>query len=191
MLADFVALVSEVFPSVNPETAARCLRELSRGDLDPASLFCARVFDFLTQGDVIEPVRFVLTDDDGQELQYSGPGLLISNSCDADHDEHVIFAACYPLDAFLDGRVVDERTIQSNCIFNLLYLPLLGPHEKGLVADLSLLQSHSRTFVSTSLIRGSTTKICSLSQWGFYLLLAKLSIHLMRPEAAEVIRERK
>ena len=190
MLADFVALVSEIFPSVDPGTAARCLRELSRGSFDPKSLFCVRVFESLTQGDLVEPVRFIITDDDGQELYYSGPGILLSNSCDAEHDEHVIFAACYPLEAFVDAHVIDELTIRSNRIFNLLYLPLLGPNQQGLIADLSLLQSHSRSFISSSLIKGTSRKICSLSEWGFYLLLAKLSVHLLRPEAAEVTRGR-
>jgi hypothetical protein len=190
MLAAFVDLVSEIFPSVDPRTAAHCLRQLSRGDFDPASLFRARVFDFLAQGDVIDLVRFATTDDEGQQLDYIGPGLLISNTCDADHEEHVVFAACFPLDAFLEGGIADEPTIRSNCIFNLLYLPLFGPGARGLVVDLGLLQSHSRTYVSRSLFQRAANKLCSLSEWGFYLLLAKLSIHLMRPEAVEVNRGR-
>ena len=188
MLADFITLVSEIFPSVDPKTATRCLTQLARGNFDPASLFRASAFDFLAQGDIIEPVRFVTTDDDGQEYQYSGPGLLISNSCDAEYEEHVIFAACYPLDVLLDGKVADEPTIRSNRIFNLLFLPLLGPNQRGLVTDLSFLQSHSRTFLSRSLFQGTAKKTCSLSDWGFYLLLAKLSVHLVRPETPEVIR---
>ena len=188
MLADFVSLVSEIFPSIDPKTASRYLRQIRLGDFDPAGLFRSMAFDFLAQGDILEPIRFVTTDDSGCEQDYSSLGLLLSNTCDADHEEHVTFAICYPFDLFLSGNIASESDVRSNCIFNLIYLPLIGPEEKGLVVDLSLLQSHSREFVSRTLVQGAARKICSLSDWGFYLLLAKLSVHLMRPETADVNR---
>ncbi len=187
MLADFVRLVSDLFPSADPKTAARCLNQVSRPDFDPSKLFSAH-FDFLAQGDIVAPVSFLTTDEDGGSVEYTGPGLLLSNSCDADHEEHVILAACYPFGLFREENVADENAVRANCIFNLLYIPLLGEDGLGFVCDLSLLQSHSRAFVSRSLHQGTARKLCSLSQWGFYLLLAKLTIHLMRPETAEVVR---
>ena len=190
MLAEFVELVSELFPSVDPKTAARCLGQLTRADFDPGKLFRPEHFDHLTQGDIVDPVQFVTTDEDGGELEYAGPGLLLSNTCDADHEPHVIFAACYPLDLFLGENVTDENTLRSNRVYNLLYLPLLGADSRGVIADLSLVHSHSRGFVSRCLQQGSAIKVCSLSMWGFYLLLAKITIHLMRPEAREVDRGR-
>ncbi len=188
MLTDFIQLVSEIFPSIDPKAATRCLSQLSHRSFDDSQLFCPGKLEYLAQGDVLAPVRFLTTDEDGGELEYTGPGILLSNTCDAEHEEHVIFAACYSYDLFRELAPVDEASLRSNCIFNLLYLPLLGSDGKGLVADLSLLQSHSRAFVTGSLLQGSVTKVSSLSQLGFYLLLAKVTIHLMRPEPAEVLR---
>lgn len=189
MLTDFIELVSEIFPSIDPETATRCLSQISHRSFDDNQLFSTRKFEYLAQGDVMAPVKFVTTDEDGGELEYTGPGMLLSNTCDAEHEEHVVFAACYPYNLFRELSTVDEASLRSNCIFNLLYLPLLGIDGKGLVVDLSLIQSHSRAFISESLLQGRLTKVSSLSQLGFYLFLAKVTIHLMRPEPADVVRK--
>lgn len=191
MLTDFARLVSEIFPSIDPRTASRCLAALARTEFNPARLFRPLAFDFLCQGDIVNPIKFVVTDDDGSETEYEGPGLLLSNTCDAHNEEHLIFAGCYHFDQFLSGNICSEASIKSNCIFNFLYLPLQGEEGRGLVADLSLVQSHSRVFIEKRLLASVTKKLCSLSECGFYLLLAKITIHLLRPETQDVIEMRR
>lgn len=190
MLQAFVGLITELFPSVDPTTATRCLREIADQDIDPARLFLPRPFDHLAQGDIIHPVSFFVGEDDEVTYRYDGPGVVISNTCDAEHDEHVLLAASFPLRVYLENNPTDETTLRSNCIFNLMFLPWVGADGRGIVTDLSWVQTHSRASIISTLRSGAIRKVASLSNIGFYLLLAKLTVHLLRPETEEVLAGR-
>ena len=190
MFEEFVALVSELFPSLNPATAARCLGHVADREIDPGRLFLLRPFQYLAQGDIIDPIALVVAEEDGLLLRYDGPGILLSNTCDAEHDEHVLLAASFWLRTYLENNPTDEATLRSNCIFNLMFLPWVGADGRGIVNDLSWIQTHSRASIMNGLRCGVIRKVASLSDIGFYLLLAKLTVHLLRPEAAESLAAR-
>ena len=190
MFAALIELVAELFPSVSPTTVARCLREVTQQDFDPGRLFLPRPFEYLAQGDVIAPIAFLMVEEGGELFRYDGPAVLLSNTCDSEHDENVLLAASYPFGTLLEDNPVDENSLRNNCILNLLYLPMIGDDGRGIVADLSWIQAHRRDWVVSALQRGQIRKLYSLSDIGFYLLLAKLTLHLLRPETPETVEKR-
>jgi hypothetical protein len=102
-------------------------------------------------------------------------GMLISNTCDAEHDGAVILAPMFRIDA-LEG--LDKRALKQNQIFRFLHLPdsRIGDY----VVDLGMLAAYPTGLVAR--IIETSGKCASLTQLGYYFFLCKLTVHLMRPE---------
>lgn len=189
MLVEFIRLVHQLFPSIDPYTAASCLAAIKQhGDIDPSLLFAfgaSQEPTDLYQGDLVGPLVFTRVGRDGSVKRYSTAGLMLSNSCDAENDLNSVFAATIPVERF-DG---DRRasSIRANIIFNLFYLPDV-PELGGQVVDMSLVQSISTHWLRAGLIDGSLRRYAGFSQLGYYFFLSKLTVHLLRPETEEVIR---
>jgi len=73
------------------------------------------------------------------------------------------------------------REVSSNTINNMLFLPSC-PEIGDIVFDLSSVGSFSSRFVANGLGAGSLRRYASLSQLGYYMFLAKLTVHFFRPE---------
>jgi hypothetical protein len=191
VLLEFVTFVRELFPGINPYTAANCIAAIKQhGEgLQAEQLFSsqppAEPSD-LVQGDLVGPLTFTRVTADGTVRQARCAGMLLSNSCDVVNDPHAIFAAALPAEAF--DRAPRLSSIRTNTVFNLLYLPEV-PRLGGQVVDMSLVQTVSREHLRAGLTGGSITRYVGLSQLGYYLFLSKLTVHLLRPETEEIQRE--
>lgn len=185
MLDEFAELLGQVFPSVEPDTARRFIQATKAGRALPSDLYSPIVLNGVCQADILGPLRFHTIETDGDSATADGFGLILSNSCDVEHDELVVASYGYTLSDLEASPSAELRTLcrdaQRNTINNLLYLPSI-PEAGNVVFDLSWLGTFSSEFVATSIASGAVQRYASLSQLGFYLFLAKLTVHFLRPE---------
>jgi hypothetical protein len=122
--------------------------------------------------------------------------LIISNSCDNDLDndrKHPISISYVPiiklksLEDLLYKQKIDENKIKSfindvkkQHITNLFYLPIGDFLEEELVACFDKTLNMSRNTFFELFSSDKVGKILSMSNYGFYMFLLKLSIHFTR-----------
>ena len=132
-------------------------------------------------------------------------GMMISNTCDAENREYIIFCPCFTVDEFkelkIDNIVSNTRiivlngcfrallkidNIVSNTYYNLFYLPIKPSIEDNIVVNFSITTSISRERILENIDKNIINKCFSLNQFGYYYFIAKLTIHFMRPEDIQV-----
>ncbi len=111
--------------------------------------------------------------------------MLLSNTCDATNDDSILLAPALPYEAFQDDPRLAQ--IRTNIVYSLFFLPNV-PALNGRIIDLSLIHSVARDFLVDNIQRGVVHRVSSLSQLGYYFLLSKLTVHLLRPETNEINR---
>jgi hypothetical protein len=186
MLDDFAQLLAEVFPSVTPETAQRFIASAKQRSPIAGELYSPVTLPGICQSDILGPLTFRIVDDQGRWTQAEGYGLVLSHSCDIENDEYVIISYGFPMAEFRDemtqaGKASYADAVERNTIDHLFFLPAV-PGAGDLVFDLSIVSSYSSRFVAQALNVGTIRPYASLSQFGFYLFIAKLTVHLLRPE---------
>lgn len=181
---EFIALVQEMFPSISPYTAEKALSAISENFKDKRNMeFCtSRPFDFLAQGDIFSGMIFSYTDENGEDRSLPAKGILLSNTCDSERDEFILFAPMLPIETYT-SQGMDKASIENNKYTKLLFIPsrVIDNH----VVDLSVVNAFSRKLILKLLDREMVTKDATLNLWGYYLYLSKLTVHLMRPEDME------
>ncbi|MBE1444247.1 hypothetical protein [Paenibacillus sp. OAS669] len=110
-------------------------------------------------------------------------GILLSNTCDAERDDFIVFAPLLSLAA-----VSNQEIIKSNTIYQFLYFPDTIISEY--YVDLSWLNSLPREIITTRIEQGKINKVGSLNRLGYYLFLCKIKVQLMHPEDSGVQIER-
>jgi hypothetical protein len=142
------------------------------------------------QGDCLLYLLFVDLPDSTTAVE--GLGLVVSNTCDTDPSNkrdllpRLIYCPVISLQKFAlllqQSGVTQKRveavleSVRSQRITNLLFLPAFG----GLTDDSAALLDKVTNCRSTSVTEVSRRRVQSLSNFGHYLLLYKLSIHLTR-----------
>lgn len=170
--------MQELFPAINPYTAEQAKRAMlqfySTGN--KCACFMYRPLKHLAQGDIIENLPFRIYDHEGNEHSFLTKGLLLSNTCDAANDESILFAPLLPLNELS----ADKNALIKNQNFRLLYFP--DSVLSDFAVDLSIINSYNKEIINNSIETGRLQKILSLNDFGYYLFLSKLTVHLMRPE---------
>lgn len=186
MISEFVSFVKELFPSINPYTKEQVRSALKQFETSGQyyRFFLNHPFDFLAQGDIIESLPFIKYDKFGNQSVYKTKGMLLSNTCDAENDDVVVFAPLIPLDKLK----LNKSDVANNLIYRLLYFP--DSFVSNYVVDLSLMNSFSKDLIVSSLEGKKLNKVASLNDFGYYLFLSKLTVHMMRPEDESVQKDR-
>lgn len=186
---EFIALVHEMFPSIQPYTAEKALRAVQDNFKDKRQMeFCTSFpFEFLAQGDIFSEMPFTYTDDEGYDRTLTSKGILLSNTCDSERDEFILFAPLLPIETYI-SKGMDRANIENNMYTKLLFIPsrVIGNQ----VVDLSIINAFQRTLIIKLMEVGKLSKEATLNLWGYYLFLSKLTVHLMRPEDVEANRSR-
>jgi len=211
MLEDFIELVRQLFPAINPyvaEKAKKILHQFKELDKfgEPVIVkgrqkyknikwFLDKPLGYLAQGDVIGDFNFKFIDCDGYEREFETSGMLLSNTCDAARDENIILAPLIPFDTEkLKAERINEYDLFNNKIFQILYYPNCDEPCDDLsnyFIDLSIINTFPRELVMKKIEERKIMKKSSLSDFGYYLFLSKLTLRLMRPEDPETQKERK
>lgn len=151
----------------------------------------------LHQGDILLNLPTCFIDEDGDIVEGRDFVALISNTCDMQpgRRDFVIISPIVSFDEYKEHLIVHTKKdvenvlmdIQKNRIFSFFYLPLKGTLPESFI-DFSRMVSISSTYVNN--IKNSLPEKCllSLSPYGFYLFLIKLTFHLARMETPTVNR---
>ncbi|HOK92078.1 MAG TPA: hypothetical protein PKX79_04005 [Spirochaetota bacterium] len=137
----------------------------------------------MAQGDIINNIPFYFIDSTGKEKKRKCMGMMISNTCDAENREYIIFCPCFTVDEFKELKI---DNIVSNTYYNLFYLPIKPSIEDNIVVNFSITTSISRERILENIDKNIINKCFSLNQFGYYYFIAKLTIHFMRPEDIQV-----
>ncbi len=187
MMSEFIDFVTELFPSIRPYTKEQVKASIQQFDRSGVqrNFSMHSALPYLAQGDIFgDAIPFFKQDKDGNLSVLRTKAILLSNTCDSERDDVLIFAPLIPI----KDLKLDEHAIKSNQIYRLLYFP--DPIISNYVVDFSLLNSFSRQLFEEQLKQGNFKKTLSLNDLGYYLFLCKLTIHLMRPEDGEVQKTR-
>lgn len=188
-MIEYMSWVKEMFPSISPYThqmAMSSVREYikNHGSID---YIAPSPLPFLAQGDILKDMFFWHISDSGELIEINSPGILLSNTCDAENDDLILFSPLIAITAFEENGF-NKDAIVMNHYTSLLYLP--EPPLKDYVVDLSVATSYNRELIMSSINSQKLNKISSLSLKGYYFFLSKLTVHLMRPEACDANFER-
>lgn len=179
MIVEFARFVEGIFPSLDPALGESLRRAaLQYGDY-AADLFVTQFDDKVSQGDVLEGLVFEIEQGNGELLQQEVPGMMLSPSCDFDNDPTVVFAPCYPWSWFETAN--NASSIEVNEISNRFYLPRSG-RRAALVVDFSVIQAFRSDYIRAAITANTVRKIESFTVLGWWLLIAKLALHFLRPE---------
>jgi len=181
----FEELYRSLFPSVSDKV---CSELRSYLDLNPRLeewLYDEETFEHLAQGDIVEalPACFINSLGEAKGTKKPIPAILISNTCDMSLDANVprkLFYTIIPLLPFVEAKYDSSQifAIKENTITDILYLPDVPTLGGNYIAQLDGACSISSEYVHKHL-NGSRL---SLTRNGFYYFMAKLSMHLTRPE---------
>ena len=186
MLEEYVRLLGQLIPPVDPDVARKVIESVRRDRPTPNQLYAIPAPAGICQGDVIGPATFKWVGDEGEWVEDRGLGLVLSNSCDAERDDYITIALCFEYQEFAADAAISARAdfavgVANNLVTNLLFLPAV-PGAGDLVGDLSTVVTVSRHFLERGLADGTIHRYSALSPFGYYVFLSKLSLHYLRPE---------
>jgi hypothetical protein len=186
MLEEYVRLLGQLIPPVDPDVARKVIEGVRRDRPTPKQLYSISAPAGICQGDIIGPVTFKWVGDEGEWVEDRGLGLVLSNSCDAESDDYITVALSFEYQEFAADPAISARAdfaigVANNLVTNLLFLPAV-PDAGDLVSDLSTVLTLSRRFLERRLADGTIRRYSAFSDFGYYVFLSKLSLHYLRPE---------
>lgn len=187
MLNEFVDFTQSLFPSISPYVKEKTKEAIKQFQLSgkKLNLFNNNAYDFLAQGDILSGIPFTRLNSDGKISTYVGKGIILSNTCSADHDDDIVIAPLLPI----DDLGLEKTDIVNNLHYKFLYFP--DARYEKFVIDFSLMNTFNKNVLNTLTEGGKVHKEASLNQFGYYLFICKLTICFMRPEDEDVQRDRR
>lgn len=179
LLESFARFYEATFPSIHPGLR-EALRTAVRDHGDTwAHYFSVQIPANVMQGDVLGPLPFTFESDANELVERRALGMMVSQSCDFDEDRFALFAPAFPYADF--AKQSNASSIRANEITTLFYLPPLVGSEP-LVVDFRLMQPFSTGQIARKAAQGELVRERSFTDLGWYLLLAKLTLHFLRPQ---------
>ncbi len=200
----------QMLPSYLTNTAKGRIKEALEQFFDDteqinyADFYTLEEHNFLMQSDVVHSV--VGIDWDVNERTYTSgfiAALLISNSCDVTiennrtvNSKEALFAPITLVESYLtlarENGASEEQlntfrnTLQRQEYTNLFYLPPNPVNQKDYIVRLDKIHWVPQTELTGIISDLDNERFISLSDWGYYLYLTKLSLHTCRvPEELE------
>lgn len=189
-LEEFTSLYKKTFPSIDYKE-----KELVKDYFAGFEYNCDKFFTiyekkFILQGDLLSNIKFILISENEDVLCTNTIGMVLSNTCDIKQDKFIIMAPVFPFEYFNEIYPELKKCIDSlkkNLIFRFFYVPSCYGNPE-FVVDFTKICSYEKTYLINKIKKNSTKKVLSLTQLGYYLLILKLTIHLLRSESVEVKR---
>lgn len=178
--------------------------DIGTKDINYSSFYAENAPEYLMQGDILHSVKIVDWDDETSDY-YSGfsSAMIISNTCDLSTENKrsvnikqslvapVLSLREYFEDLKLAGYSKDQingchQVLKQQGYSNLLYLPPKLGSTEDFVVFLDKLVWHPTKSLSQQLTNLEHNRHSTLSLFGFYLLVLKISYHLSRlPEEGD------
>jgi hypothetical protein len=182
MLQAYIDFVQALFPNISPYVKDNAKESIRQFYINKKEFLCftGNCMPQLGQGDIIGSLPFHYYNDAGDENEYITDGLVLSNSCDVENDHQILIAPFIPINSLK----LDAANLKNNLYYSLLYFP--DYRYSNSVADLSLISPFSKNLILNKLADGMITKKYSLNLIGYYLLISKITVHLLRPEDIDI-----
>lgn len=196
---DFLELYQKNFPQLTEEEARKLHTQFREYGVHSKWIFSSHLTadTLIAQGDILSGLyasQFDVGDNDNQP-SVLGPteGIVITNTCDneLDRDTNAVFVPLFNAEKYFSS--IDDanmrRDIEANVVTSILYMPAHNDLPAS-IADFSVCTTVTKTWLKKKKDAGQLQKRASLTNNGYYFLLAKLTLHLMRPETTELTREK-
>lgn len=178
MIKELIKFTTELFPSISPYTKENVNKAIEQFDYERLEWFRPKTMEYLSQGDIIEKIPFTFIDEDGKKNTILTKGIILS--CDASRDEYLVIAPLIKYSKILNKN--QQKLVRSNKYYDKLCFT--NSQLDDYLVDFSRSTSFNRKLLLT-LLKTKTSVEFSLNQYGYYLLLTKLTIYFMRPEDKE------
>lgn len=190
MLEEFIDFCAETFPSISPYKIESLKIAVEQFKKDGHFVECclATPLDYYAQGDIFTDLPFSFVNSDGDYNVIKRHGILLSNTCDASRNETLIFAALQPIELMKDSPQM-RNDLKNNKLTQFMYIPCEELKDKAI--DFGLINSFPRELILNGCAANKTKKIYSLNDYGFYLLLTKLTIFFARRQDKETEKDRR
>ncbi|GHV83364.1 hypothetical protein AGMMS50212_07070 [Spirochaetia bacterium] len=182
MLDGYIDFVASLFPSISTnikESAKESILQFYTRHKEFPCFTDDNIAD-INQGDILKNIPFRIYNQNGEEMEYINDGLVISNSCDIENDDQILIAPFFPIQSLN----IDITALKNNIYYKLIYFPDKRYADK--VADFSLMSPFPKKLLLNKISTGKVTKLFSLNLIGYYLLISKITVHLLRPEDSGV-----
>lgn len=187
MLKELINFVDASFPSIpygEKELAKEAIEQFEKTG-ETVNYLYSNLLPELSQGDVLSDIPFVFFDTDGTLQKFKAKAMVINTSC---HIENKNYLTLVPV-VSLDEMETSVTSVKSNKAYEIMYIPDTRLSEYCI--DFSMPVTYDSDLIKTQIENGNINRIASLSQVGYYLLLIKLNIYLMRREDPVTMGQRK
>lgn len=180
MNEELLLILTKIFPTFDPYTVERVKKSI----IETAKSSDCDVYleqptqQNILQGDIFKNIEFITYNVDGKPIKLKGDIMVISNTCDISRNENILFIPFIPLEKLT--RKINENDLKKNVIYNFFYIKEI----ENKILDFDRIIHLPRK----QLEKIKENRKFSLTQYGFYMLLIKLSVYLMRIESEEVKR---
>lgn len=180
MIKEFIEFISELFPSISPYTKDNVINAIKQFDTDRLEWFRSNKLNYLAQGDIIEKLPFQFLDENGNVIPIMAKGIILSNTCDIDHDDNIVIAPMFNYENILDEQ--GKNIARANKYYDKLCFP--NSRLDNMFVDFTKATTFNRRLIG-KLLEEKTRVEYSLNQYGYYLLISKLTVYFLRPEDSE------
>lgn len=179
-LEEFINYTNQIFPAIDSSIKNSIKEALVQFDINKFSWFSTDILGGICQGDILDKIPFIFQEENGKSSAFPTKAMVISNSCDIENDKDILLAPLIPYldtDEFNDNQKKDLLNNKYNGKMCLSYSSIGNYY-----IDFSRIQSFNKNLI-VNLVNSNKIKLeYSLSQFGWYFLLTKLTIHFMRVE---------
>ena len=173
-------------------------------EIDYDGFYSYQNHNVLMQSDLVHSIISIDWDELGQRFKTGYiPGILVSNSCDVNlenkrsiNNKEALFAPITPLRDYIESAREDKYSEDQIISFydrlkkqdhtNLFYLPPNHINGREYIVRLDKIWWVPQTELIKIFEDINNSRFLSLSDWGYYLFLTKLSLHTCRvPEELE------
>lgn len=180
MIKELIKFTTELFPSISPYTKENVNRAIEQFDYDKLEWFKHTPITYLSQGDIIEKLPFTFIDENGNRDTILTKGIILSNTCDVSRDDYIIIAPLFKYDEMLNNN--QKKVVRANKYYDKMCFT--NSQLNDYFVDFTRANAFNRNLL-LKLLETKTNVEYSLNQYGYYLLLTKLTIYFMRPEDKE------
>lgn len=177
MIKEFIKFVSELFPSISPYTKENVINAIKQFETDRLEWFLPSKLNYLAQGDIIEKLPFQFVDENGNLTPIMAKGIILSNTCDIDHDDNIVIAPMFNYENILDEQ--GKQTARANKYYDKMCFT--NSQIDNMFVDFTKAMTFNRNLIE-KLLESKTKVEYSLNQYGYYLLISKLTVYFLRPE---------
>lgn len=187
MLKELIDFVDASFPSIpygEKEKAKEAIEQFEKTG-ETVNYLYSDLLPELSQGDILSDIPFIFYDNDGTLQRFKAMAMVVNTSC---HIENKNCLTLVPV-VSLNEIETNVTTVKNNKVYEIMYIP--DTKLSNYCIDFSMPVTYGTDLIKNQIEKGNIHRVASLSQIGYYLLLIKLNIYLMRREDPVTMGQRK